>query len=361
VLQFKNIENIFNGDKKIFLWGAGPNVKSFVNEYCYKKKIFDKPLGIIETKRKVVNGQNFIENLPFVSLEEVYKVGYDNCIIIITAGLIDLYSEVIKNELFYYKIVHKKSIEFWEYFKSNKISFSSILENLYDEKSKSVYINRLQNVIDGNFLDTNLFDVGPYFNNDLITSPVNEKINNFLYAGAFNGKHLDRFVDNNKNVGGGIYAFEPSIRMYNFLVKKYHLNKKITIKNNLLWNKNEKIKFNDDEVNNGLGASVTKNKLLGKNYFVIGCKIDSLIDVFKADLVALDVEGSEMMAIEGGKSYIEKYLPHLAICIYHNPGDYHKIIEYMIYNYQKKYNFFVRQHSAISYIETVLYCLPKKT
>ena len=357
MINLLNLKNELKSNKKIFLWGAGPNVKFFLDEYHYKKKIFDKPLGVIETRRDVKIGQNFINDLPFVSLEDVYKVGYDNCIIIITAGLIDLYSDIIKNELFYFKIIHKKSIEFWEYFSSNAISFTSILNNLYDEKSKKIYIKRLQNIIDGIFLDPNLFDAGPYFNNDLINFSINKKINNFLYAGAFNGKHLDRFLNNNKN--GKICAFEPSLKMYNFLIKKYHSNSNINIKNNLLWNKNEKIKFNDDEANNGLAASIYNNETLGNTYLIDGYKIDSEIDQFKADLIALDIEGSELMALEGGKNYIERHFPYVAICIYHNPSDYHKIIEYMVKNFKEKYNFFVRQHSNICYIETVLYCLPR--
>ena len=357
MINLQNLKTELKSGKKIFFWGAGPNVKFFLEEYHYKKKILDKPLGIIETRRDVKIGQNFIDDLPFVSLEEVYKVGYDNCIIIITAGLIDLYSDIIKKELFYYKIIHKKSIEFWEYFSSNEVSFFSILDNLYDEKSKKSYIKRLQNVIDGNFLDSYLFDTGPYFNNDLINFSMRKKINNFLYAGAFNGKHLDRFINNNKN--GNICAFEPSLKMYNFLIRKYRSNKNVNIKNNLLWNKTEKIKFNDDEVNNGLAAAISNNETLGNNYLVDGYKIDSELNQFRADLIALDVEGSELMALEGGKNYIEKYLPYVAICIYHNPSDYHKIIEYMVKNFRKKYNFFVRQHSNICFIETVLYCIPR--
>ena len=44
------------------------------------------------------------------------------------------------------------------------------------------------------------------FNNEIVGNP--KKIKSKFYAGAFDGKHIDRFIKNSDN--SKIYAFEPS-------------------------------------------------------------------------------------------------------------------------------------------------------
>jgi FkbM family methyltransferase len=356
MIDFTEIKKTLNKNKKIILWGAGPNVEKFINDYAVDRKFFNKPIGIIETRRNINIGDEFLKGLPFMSMDDVISIGYDNCIIIITAGLLDLYSDIIKNELFYYKIIHKKSIEYYDYYLNNNIDFQKNISFLNDDQSKKIFAERLQNILDGNFINPSL-STPPYFLNDIIGSPSQQKINNFLYAGAFNGKHVDRFLINNPK--GKVCAFEPSINMFQYLKKKYQNNNSVILFNNLLWNNNDKIRFNDDYASGGLSASIFNPESLGNTYLVDGFRIDELVDKFRADLVALDVEGSELNALKGAKNYFEKYLPVIAICIYHNASDYHKILEYMINNFSNKYNFFIRQHSIICYIETVLYCMPK--
>jgi len=170
---------------------------------------------------------------------------------------------------------------------------------------------------------------------------------------------MDRFLKLNKKIS--INAFEPSSKMYRFLKNKYKKNNNVKIFNSLLWSQNDlDIKFNDDSKNKGLSASVINSELLGSTYKVKTFKIDNLIDKFRADMIALDVEGSELKALDGAKKYINKHKPILSICIYHNAYDYAQIIKTLYLNYKQYYKFYIRQHSVISYIETVLYCIPKK-
>lgn len=73
----------------------------------------------------------------------------------------------------------------------------------------------------------------------------------------------------------------------------------------------------------------------------------------KVTFIKMDIEGSEMMALEGAKSLITTYKPKLAICIYHKPEDTIDIPAY-IKELVPEYRLFIR-HYSFSPAETVLY------
>ena len=221
-----------------------------------------KPIGILETTRKNKSGSFFLKDLPYLNLKDLHNINYDNTLLIITAGLIDLHSHIIKNQLYYFNIIHKKSIEFYDYFK-NKRNYKKIknaINLLKDNKSKKILIKKIQNIIDGVFTDGALKEDGPYFNNEIIGNPKKNKIKNFIYAGAFDGKHIDRFIKNSDN--SKVYAFEPSPKMFQKLKKKYLNRTNIIINNSLLYDKEIKLKFNDDMINKGLSASIGRKSNL---------------------------------------------------------------------------------------------------
>lgn len=71
--------------------------------------------------------------------------------------------------------------------------------------------------------------------------------------------------------------------------------------------------------------------------------------------VKMDIEGSEMKALEGAQNLIKKYKPRLAICIYHKPEDVIDILEY-IKSLVPEYKLYIRHH-AINQCETVVYAV----
>ena len=77
-------------------------------------------------------------------------------------------------------------------------------------------------------------------------------------------------------------------------------------------------------------------------------------------MIALDVEGSELKALKGGYNLIKNLTPLLAICVYHKVEDFVDIISWIDKIFPGKYNFKVLHHSPISYIENVLYCIPRR-
>ncbi len=80
--------------------------------------------------------------------------------------------------------------------------------------------------------------------------------------------------------------------------------------------------------------------------------LDSVIKE-KVTFIKMDIEGSELKALQGGRNLIRTYMPKLAISIYHKWEDLIDIPVY-IHELAPEYKLFIR-HYFYSPAETVLY------
>ena len=75
--------------------------------------------------------------------------------------------------------------------------------------------------------------------------------------------------------------------------------------------------------------------------------------VDRVDLIKLDIEGSELEAIQGSRNVLQKYQPNLAICTYHKPSHMYEIYDLVTSicpEYQVGFG-----HYSPSIIESVMY------
>ena len=84
---------------------------------------------------------------------------------------------------------------------------------------------------------------------------------------------------------------------------------------------------------------------------------DVLQDRFKPTLIKMDIEGAELLEIEGSKHNITTYHPRLAICVYHNVGDFWRIPR-KILSLRSDYQIYLRHYTESIY-ETVMFFIPK--
>ena len=116
------------------------------------------------------------------------------------------------------------------------------------------------------------------------------------------------------------------------------------------WNKETELKFKSDS-NLGSTAICSTGDITVKAQ-----KIDDILNGQKITFLKMDIEGSELAALQGAENTIRLYKPKLAICIYHKPEDIIDI-PYYIYSLQQGYKFYIRHYAYPSTGETVLYCL----
>jgi hypothetical protein len=78
-------------------------------------------------------------------------------------------------------------------------------------------------------------------------------------------------------------------------------------------------------------------------------------DVSRIDFVKMDIEGSELAALQGGERAIRKWRPKLAISLYHRPEDFYTIPQW-VDSLRLGYRFYL-DHYSIHHEETVLYAI----
>lgn len=340
---------------KIVFWGAGKRLPRIIEELCEREKALPMPNYIVDSTRKIADGE--FTNCNTREFSELLNEDPTNTTIIITAGILDLQSQIIKNELYYFDIMHIRSIETALYLKERlgQIDYSySLLKN---SESKETYLSVLINVVNGAFFDSSKNVPGAYFGNGVASLPDNGTL---IFAGAFNGKHIRRFRKASHNLE--IMAFEPSPYWSEKLKLEFASDSLVKVSNCLLGAQSMEVHYDPDYENHGLAARIEKESskstiklpLISLDEFFFAEKISSPVVQ-----ISLDIEGAEQQALVGAQKIIDKFLPTLTVCIYHSADDYVNIPRLIDEMQPGRYDFFVLQHSPVQPIETVLYAIPK--
>lgn len=179
----------------------------------------------------------------------------------------------------------------------------------------------------------------------------------FIDAGAFDGKTVLEFVEWTQGNFGKIIAIEPS-GMRCTDIRKLCQDKDITpvdVREGAVWSKDEFLFFYENGTGSVVNNEESRNSVIGmtaKNK-VKGITIDSIVGEDKVTYIKMDIEGSELMALEGARETIIKNKPKLAISIYHKPWDIIDIPLYIL-SLVPEYRFSIR-HYTFNMHETVLY------
>jgi len=211
-----------------------------------------------------------------------------------------------------------------------------IIDKLYDIVHNYNYLKVGYNgiVTYPQYFDRKIF----HFSNDEI----------FIDAGAFTGDTILSFIDCVQGNYQKIYAFEIDSDVFKKLHHKVMgltTNKKIDIFNAGLSNENG-ISF----IYKGV---ISNSRLSDEGEKIELIALDSLIKHDQVSFIKMDIEGSELAALQGASKIIKAFQPKLAICVYHHPEDLYKIPNY-IKNLVPEYKLYLRHHTNVEY-ETVLY------
>lgn len=143
-------------------------------------------------------------------------------------------------------------------------------------------------------------------------------------AGAHHG-YLSIYFSKKLNKNGQVFSFEPDGK--NIEVMKYNMGlnsgveERITILNELMWDKEEQIPFNEEGT---VASSVHYIPENAKTVLKDTISIDHFVDKYnltKLDFVKMDIEGAEIEALDGAVKTIERFKPNFAIASYHIVND----------------------------------------
>lgn len=170
----------------------------------------------------------------------------------------------------------------------------------------------------------------------------------FVDAGAYDGDTIEAFLAHTKQRYKYIYAFEPDNTNYESLLCRNY-KKNIKIFHAGLYSETKEISFS---ANKG-GSSRIEGEGNG-NVQVL--KFDDLeLPEKNITFIKMDIEGSELEALQGMEKSIKKYRPKLAVCIYHKFEDLWKIPLY-IKSLVPQYKLYIRNYTAYM-DEVVLYAV----
>lgn len=180
------------------------------------------------------------------------------------------------------------------------------------------------------------------------------------YDGLFSVMFLQRFPNCEK-----VFCFEPCYEKFKapILDTIIQNDNRIEIVNKGLWNERTTLKFREElQAKTGSGVVGVK-KDFGRAQQIITIDTES-IDNFvndrktKIDFIKMDIENSEMKALEGARKTLTEHRPQLAVSIYHSDEQFLNIPVYLN-EILEDYEFRLGHYSRKT-LETVLYAIPKE-
>lgn len=231
-----------------------------------------------------------------------------------------------------------------EYIEQHEKEFDEVYNILADEESRRVYIDILNFKVSGKikYLLSSFCDKNSIYS-DILKLTDNE---NIIDLGAYDGDTIKEFTTATNGKYEQITAFEPDTKSYKKLIKNTENMQNLTTYNMGAWNKKDTLIFSANAGRN--------SKLSSSGTSINVTDIDSLN--LSPTFIKMDIEGSEMKALEGMEKTVKAYLPKLYICAYHRNEDLYALA-LKVRNLSKKYKIYFRHSRYIPAWESNFYCI----
>jgi FkbM family methyltransferase len=353
IIRIEEIKSFIN-NPKLCLFGYGGKGRQIAN---YLKNNVNSNLIILDHNPEQLR---LAQLDGFDVINDVDQIDTKNTTTILAAcqSQINQANQIDKNFLFYQEAAYVYEFPFLF---NNSKEFTDDLEN-QTEKLYQVYLN----VADSNkeeFMDILKFRISlnPKFiqktrrpNINMWFDHIDEnptKYKTFLDIGAYDGDTL-RMAKDNLNITRGI-----AVEANNNLISKinsisHEFSEGISIIPYAAWSHECNLQF--DQVRNNM-ISVYEHE----DGDLKAVPLDNFIDE-SVDILKMDIEGSEMMALIGCKGIIKKSLPDVALASYHRPLDIISLYEFFNNEvlFRDNYNFYFNHYSDC-FDDTILYCINK--
>jgi FkbM family methyltransferase len=346
LLDSEVVEQLSKSKIPILLWGCG-NYAEYIYQILKRNNIKIDNV-FVDYKSDILKFHEF----NIYSFDEI-KEKYTQIIVVRGNGNIE-------REAYYKSINIVNSIysffdlmEFGWYLNEEKLdSYSETLNEMFNEyidgESKESFIAYLKSRYLNDWTYIQPYVCQKMYFPDFIE--INNK-ESFVDCGAFDGDTLKLFV--NKTAEWNNYiAFEPSNLPFGNL-NQYILSqnfKKIRTFKVGVWNKKTTLSFiEENDISRIIEGVISNASKIEVD------TIDNLCKEVPVSFIKMDLEGSELVALQGAYNIILKNKPKLAISIYHKPSDLVNIYLF-IKNMNLGYKFYFRIHTKVG-SDAVLYAI----
>ncbi len=229
-----------------------------------------------------------------------------------------------------------------EYYKKHEEEFERVYRLLADDESRKVYKDILNFKISGKIG----YLLSSFCEKEKVYSEI-LKLNdheNIIDLGAYDGDTIREFVQATNGKYEHITAMEPDPKSYKKLLKNTEHMDNLTAMNIAAWNKEDTLIFS---------AKAGRNSRLSADGAAIkAVDIDALH--IPATFIKMDIEGSEMKALEGLKKTIKSRHPKLYVCAYHRNEDLYAL-PLKVMEYSSDYKIYFRHSKYIPAWESNFY------
>ncbi len=236
-------------------------------------------------------------------------------------------------------------------FTRSRLEIQRFREVLGDDESRELFDRILEYRKYGKIID--LPSPRPlseqYLAKEYSTPPKDLRI---IDLGACQGENLEDFLTAGHSFIDG-FLFEPDARNLKLLKSRLASLNLRSLECYPLgaWSETTTLKFK------GSGDAAASVSGVGSISINVVALDDFIPKKYRPNFVKMDIEGSEMEALEGMTSLIENHRPHLAISVYHKPSDLWTIGNFLHNRFPSFYSFYLRMYGEQTF-DTILYAVP---
>jgi FkbM family methyltransferase len=238
---------------------------------------------------------------------------------------------------------------FWElpeYFASQRPAIDAAREQL-DEEGKREFDRQLAFRLTGD--PSALAPATPglqYFPADLVSLCDDET---FIDCGAYNGDTIRDFLTVSRGRFRSIIALEPDLQNVDELMRSVN-DGRIRTYPYAVGAEREVLR---------ISCAGAASAICEEGGTEVECvALDELLAGETPTFIKMDIEGSEIDALQGAAATIRRCLPKLAVCVYHRPDDLWRV-PLLLRELVPDCTLTVRSHMLDGF-DTVCYCLPRR-
>ncbi len=348
-----------NGQREICFFGAGPKGKELYDSLKREQII---PHFFCDNDLKKQNSVISMYENEIKCISPIKLLKIKNPIVIITLSHVEAVYQQLK-ELGIKDIIKYPSLyllEQFNIFSYSKMELMDIIDSLFyileDERSKKIIYKRFYSYLVfnkelSNFTFTDIYSKDKYVPLDII---MKSDIKIVVDGGAYVGDTLQYFVEQADEYIKEYICYEMDKENYKMLMSfirelPQYIKDKIEINNLGLSNKNDIVNYS--------GALEVCKIVSDGNESARVVQLDSHQKGRKISYIKMDIEGSEIDALEGAKKIIIENKPICAICAYHTIEHLWKI-PFLLKQLVPEYKIYFRHHDETE-CELVCYAVLK--
>ena len=237
------------------------------------------------------------------------------------------------------------------FFREEKDAILSVYDMLEDDISKEVYVETICNRIAPQYATKSFEDMEDgqgYFDHGLFDMREDES---YVDGGAYDGDSVIEFIEQVQGKYAKIYAFELDKDNYDIMCRNLEQFESGKIETYCmgLYNRENRISLGGHADGTHISGWVGD----GENDYAQVAALDDVLAGKPVTLIKMDIEGSEMPALNGAKKIITEQKPRIAISAYHKLEDIWQIPIYLK-SLNPKYRCYLRHHGPVVW-DTDLY------